>query len=279
MQIHSKFNFISAILSACLLSLALLLSGCSKKETESHEIRIGTVSGPETKLLKTVQKVAKAKYDLDVVIVEFKDYNMPNVALNDHNIDANAFQHQPYLEESTLRSSFDLIPLGKTFIYPMGIYSKKYKTIQELPEGAIVAVPNDPSNESRALLLLEKAGLITLTKNVNTFAKPMDVIQNPKKIVIKPMDAALLAKELPNVDLAAINTNFALAADLLPNKDGLVIEGTDSLYANVVAIRAEDKNSPKLQQLMEAFQSPEVIAEAEKLFQGQAIPAWISPGK
>jgi D-methionine transport system substrate-binding protein len=269
MHIRSKLGFL------CLTLLSLfLLSGCGEKNAENQEIRVGTVTGPEIELLKVVKKVAKERYDLNVIIVAYKDYDMPNVALNDNNIDANAFQHQPYLEHIILKSSFDLIPLGKTFIYPMGAYSKKYKTIQELPQGAIVAVPNDPSNQARALLLLEKAGLITLAKNVNVFATPLDIIQNPKKIVIKSMDAAQLVKILPEVDLATINTGFALTAHLLPHRDGLVMEGPESLYANIIAIRGEDKHSPKLQKLLEAFQSPEVIAAAEKLFQGQAIPAW-----
>ena len=279
MQFQSKFNLLSTGLLCLTLLLTGLLLGCQKKEAEPQQIRVGIVAGPETQLLKIVKKVAKEKYGLNVIIVEFKDYNIPNVALNDHSIDANAFQHKPYLDETVLKSSFDLTTLGKTFIYPMGAYSKKYKTIQELPENAIVAIPNDPSNQARALLLLEKAGLITLEKNTNGLPHPMDILQNPKKIVLKPVDAALLVSELLNVDLAIINTNFALSANLLPHRDGLVIEGSDSLYTNIIAIRSEDKNNPNLQKLKEAFQSPEVMAEAEKLFQGQAIPAWTAPAK
>ncbi|MFU8798235.1 MAG: MetQ/NlpA family ABC transporter substrate-binding protein, partial [Gammaproteobacteria bacterium] len=209
--------------------------------------------------------------------VTFNDYYMPNVALNDQSIDANAFLHQPFLEQIILKSSFDIIPFGKTFIYPMGIYSKKYKSLQDVPNGVTVAIPNDPSNQARALLLLEKAGLITLQRNVNIFATPMDIEQNPKNIIIKPMDAALIARIYNSVDLAAINTTFALPMQLLPHRDGLVAEGPESFYANIIAIRSDDKRNPDLEKLVRAFQSKEVIKKAEKLFQGQAIPAWDKP--
>jgi D-methionine transport system substrate-binding protein len=263
---------------AIMASVSMLLTGCQQQEPEKpREIRVGVIAGPETVLMETVKKIAKEKYGLNIKIVEFNDYNMPNVALSDAAIDANVFQHQPFLEHSILKDSFDLIPLGRTFIYPMGIYSKHYKNIADLPEGAVVAIPNDPSNQARALLLLAKSGLITLKSNVNIFATPMDIIQNPKKIVVKPIDAALLARELPNVALAIINTNFALSAHLLPHRDGLVLEGAETFYANVIAVRTPDKNNPDLQKLIAAFQSPEVVTTAESLFQGQAIPAWITP--
>jgi D-methionine transport system substrate-binding protein len=255
----------------------LFLAHCSKPSQEaSNVIRIGTIAGPETELLEAAKSVAKDKYNLDVKIVEFTDYVIPNQALADKSIDANAFQHLPYLEGSIAAKGYKLVPIGKTFIYPMGIYSKKITHLADLKNEATVAIPNDPSNEARALLLLQKAGLITLKPGATLKATIHDIIANPKHLNIKELDAAQLPRILNDVDIAAVNTNYALVAGLLPSRDALFIEGTDSPYANIVVIRAEDKDNPKYKKLMDAIHSPEVIAKAKKLFQGQAIPAWQS---
>jgi D-methionine transport system substrate-binding protein len=260
------FSKILIIICAC-----LAIIGCGKKD---DAIRVGTIAGPETALMQIVKEVAKKKYGLNIKIVEFTDYNLPNIALNDSSIDANAFQHPPYLSEVIKNTGFKLVAIGKTIIYPMGAYSKRIKTIDELRQNGVVAIPNDPSNQARALLLLEEAKLIKLSVFEGALATPEDITENPKQLVIKPMDAALITRIIPDVDLALVNTTFSAAADLLPKRDALFMEGSDSLYSNIIVVRAEDKDKPDMKKLAEAFQSPEVEIAAEKLFKGQAIPAW-----
>lgn len=262
----SYFKHLLIVLSA------LLLSACGNHD--ENVIKVGTVAGPETKLMEVAKQVAKKKYGLKVKIVQFTDYAMPNIALNDGSIDVNMTQHLPYLEETVKAKGFKLAPIGKTFIYPMGLYSNKIKSLADLPKSATVAIPNDPSNGARALLLLEQAGLIKLNPGVADEAKISDIILNPKDINIKELDAAGLPRVLPDVDLAAINTNYAMLAGLLPSRDALAVENKSSPYANIIATRLADRNNPKLLELVKAFQSQPVLDEAKKLFQGQAIPAW-----
>lgn len=254
----------------------LFLVNCSHTTSQqaNNEIRIGTIAGPETELMEVAKHVAAAKYHLNLKIVEFTDYVLPNQALADGSIDANMFQHKPYLEETILAKGYQLSPIGKTFIYPMGLYSKKIKNIHELPKNAIIAIPNDPSNEARALLLLQKAGIIKLKPGISLKATPQDILENPKQVKFTELDAAQLPRVLSDTSLAAINTNFAMVAGLLPSKDALFIEDVNSPYANIVVVRTEDKNKLKYIQLMEALHSKEVVNRAKTLFQGQAISAW-----
>lgn len=257
----------------CVILTACALTACQEK-SKPNEIRLGTIAGPETELAYVAKQVAKEKYGLDIRIVQFSDYTMPNTALADGSIDANMFQHVPYLDEAIKAKGYQLTAIGKVFIYPVAIYSKKIKKLADLPIGATVAIPNDPSNEARALLLLSKAGLITLKSNAGVNATIADISDNPKKLNIKEIDAAQLPRVLKDVDLAVINTNYAAVANLLPSRDGLFVEDANSPYANVVVVRTADKDDPKYQKLIAAFHSEEVLKEANKLFAGQAIPAW-----
>lgn len=252
----------------------LFLTNCSHSASGANEIRIGTIAGPETELVEVAKNVAAQKYGLDVEIVQFTDYVLPNQALADGSIDANMFQHLPYLDETIAAKGYQLTPIGKTFIYPMGLYSSKIKSLNDVKPNAVVAIPNDPSNEARALLLLEKAGLIKLKDDTSLKVTPQDIIENPKQIKITELDAAQLPRVLKDVDLAAINTNYAMVAGLVPSKNALFLENTDSPYANIVVVRTKDMNDPKFAKLMEALHSPEVVSRAKTLFQGQAIPAW-----
>lgn len=255
-------------------SLTCVIACNQTKPSDANTIRIGTIAGPETELMEIAKEVAKQKYNLDLQIVQFTDYVMPNQALADGSIDANMFQHLPYLEETIKNKNYPITSIGKTFIYPMGIYSKKIKNLSELNDKAIVAIPNDPSNEARALLLLQKAGLIELKKDVGASATINDIKNNSKNLEFKELDAAQLPRILNDVDIAAINTNFAMVAGLLPTKDALFKEDPDSPYANIVVVRTVEKDQPKFQKLLQALHSPEVKAKANKLFQDQAIPAW-----
>jgi D-methionine transport system substrate-binding protein len=255
-----------------MLGCALLLAACGHED--KNTLKVGTIAGPETTLMETAKAVALAKYGLNIKIIEFTDYVEPNTALSDGSIDANMFQHQPYLDQQIKDRHYDLITAGKTFVYPMGIYSKKVTRLADLPDGALVAIPNDPSNEGRALLLLQKSGLITLKTGAGLTAGPYDVDKNDKHLKFKELDAAQLARSLTDVDLAVINTNYAIPAGLSPTKDAILHEDSDSPYANIIVIRANESNDPRIKELVAAIQSPEVVHAAQTIFNGQAIPAW-----
>jgi D-methionine transport system substrate-binding protein len=256
-----------------LMVSALLLVACHA-QTDKNTLRIGTISGPETRLMEVAKQVAKQKYGLDLKIVEFSDYIEPNTALSDGSIEANMFQHQPFLDQQIKDRHYKLISIGKTFVYPMGMYSKKITLLADIKSGALIAIPNDPSNEGRALLLLQKAGLIELKPGAGLFATPYDIEKNPKQLKFKELDAAQLARSLDDVEIAVINTNYAIPAGLSPTKDAILHEGSDSPYANIIAIRADEANDPRMKEMLAAIQSPEVLKAAQDIFNGQAIPAW-----
>lgn len=267
-------KMIRIIISVFVLGFVVLLSGCQKQAADANTIIIGTISGPETDLMEVAKDVAKQQYNLNVEIKQFTDYSLPNEALNEGDLDANMFQHLPYLEAEIKNKGYKLVAIGKTFIYPVGIYSQNIKKISDVPQNAIVAIPKDPSNEARALLLLEKAGLIKLKPGAGALATTLDVIDNPKHLQIKELDAAQLAHSLTDVSIAVINTNYAIPAGLYPNRDAIFVEDKTSPYANLVVVRAGDENKPQFAELVEALHSPKVLQKAEQLFQGQAIAAW-----
>lgn len=256
------------ILASILFSLCLV--ACQKPSPNT--LLIGTIAGPETELAEVAKKTAHDRYGLEVKIIEFNDYNLPNAALEDGSLDANVYQHLPYLTAASEAHHYHLEVIGKTFIYPTGIYSKKIKSLDALPERALIALPNDPSNESRALLLLQKAGLITLKSTQNSTIQ--DIANNPKQLRFKELDAAQLSRVLPDVDAAVINTTFAIPAGLSPTRDALYTENKDSPYANLIVMR---KNSNKKEQLLlfvKAFHSEPVKEKAKTLFGEDAIAAW-----
>lgn len=256
------------ILSYFLLILSLV--ACNKPSPNT--LAVGTIAGPETELIETAKQVAKDKYGLNIKIVEFNDYNLPNEALQDGSLDVNVYQHLPYLKAAILAHNFNLQAIGRTFVYPMGIYSQKFKSLNDIPEKSIIAVPNDPSNEMRAFLLLEKAHLITL-KNTTNRGMP-EIESNPKNLQFKEMDAAQLPRVLPDVAAAVINTTFALPAGLSPSKNALFTEDKDSPYANIIVIRRDTLKRPQLELFVKALNSDEVKEKAKELFGDAAIPAW-----
>jgi D-methionine transport system substrate-binding protein len=263
----------STLKKSLLVCSAILLGACHSGE-DKNTIKVGTIAGPETKLMEVAQQVAKEKYGLNVKIIEFTDYIEPNTALSEGSIDANMFQHQPFLDQQIKDRHYKLISVGKTFVYPMGIYSKKITDLTQIPAEAIVAIPNDPSNERRALLLLQKAGIIELKPGAGLYAGPYDIKENPKKLKFKELDAAQLARSLQDVTIAVINTNYAIPAGLSPTKDAILHEGSDSPYANIIVVRDNELNDPRVKQLVAAIQSAEVLKAAAEIFNGQAIAAW-----
>lgn len=254
----------------CCLVLVLSLISCSKPSSD-NSLTIGTIAGPETELIETAAQVAK-KNGLNIKIIEFNDYNLPNQALEDGSLDANVFQHLPYLKAAKKAHNYNLEAIGRTFVYPMGIYSNKIKSLSSLEDKALVALPDDPSNETRALLLLEKAGLITV--NNNPIGGLQDIKTNPKELQFKEINAAQLPRILQDVDIAVINTTYALPAGLSPTGDAIFLEDKDSPYANIIVIRGDSLKRKQLESFVSALNSKEVRLKAKELFGDAAIAAW-----
>lgn len=264
------FGIVSTLIFALSLS-----AGCGQQSSARVEkvLKVGVTAGPHAEIMDIVKKVAE-KDGLKIEIVEFNDYIQPNVALNQGDIDVNSFQHQPYLDNIIKDRKYDLAPLAKTVIFPMGIYSTKIKNLTDLPAGAMVAIPNDPTNGGRALLLLEKNNVIKLKPGAGLRAAVTDVIENPKNIVLKELDAAQIPRSLADTDIAAINTNYAITAGLVPTKDAIAIEDINSPYANLLVVRTKDKDDPSMQKLIKAYHSEEVKTFIQEHFKGSVAVGW-----
>lgn len=266
------------ILLSLLIPVAflLVLTGCGSTTsgTDDSVIVIGASPTPHAEILEVVKdKLADEGYDLQ--IQEYTDYVTPNQALNDGDLDANFFQHYPYLEEYNNENGTDLVSVGTVHYEPFGIYAGKTETLEELADGATIAVPNDTTNEARALLLLQDNGLITLKDGVGLEATVNDIVENPKNLKIQELEAAQLARSLEDVDLAVINGNYAIDAGLKVS-DALATEDPDSeaaqTYANVIAVRSGDENSAKIEALIKAIQSDEVTEFINDTYDGAVIP-------
>ena len=212
--------------------------------------------------------------DATVTIVEFSDYIQPNAALSSGDLDANSYQHAPYLDAQVKDRGYAIIKVAETVTFPMGIYSKKFKSLSQLPNGARIAVPNDPTNGGRALLLLQTNGLIKLRAGAGLKATRIDIADNPRKLKIVELDAAQIPRSLDDVDAAAINTNFAMQAGLKPRQDAIAIEDPHGPYANVIAIRTADKDKPWVAKLVAAYHSAEVRQYIDNKYAGAVITAW-----
>jgi D-methionine transport system substrate-binding protein len=212
---------------------------------------------PHAEILEFVKPQLRTE-GVDLRIKVFTDYVQPNLQVEEHQLDANFFQHKPYLDAFNREHGTHLVvvPGSAVHVEPFGAYSKRIHDVAQLRDGAVIAVPNDPSNSARALLLLQKQGLIKLKDPADILATSHDVIFNPRHLKIRELEAATLPRVLDDVDLALINTNYALAAGLAPTRDALFIEGADSPYANLVAARADNVNSSALRKLVEALRSP-----------------------
>ncbi|MGX5722256.1 MetQ/NlpA family ABC transporter substrate-binding protein [Shinella zoogloeoides] len=239
----------------------------------AEDIKIGVTPGEHAQIMEKVKDVA-AKKGLNIEILEFSDYVVPNQALADGDLNANSFQHQPYLDNQIADRGFDLVSVGKTITTPMGVYSKKVKNLGELADGATVAIPNDPTNGGRALLILAKEGLIKVKPEAGLKAGPADVIENPKNIQFSELDAAQLPRSLDDVDAAVINTNYAMEAGLHPKTDAIAMEGSESPYANVIVVRRADKDAPWVKTLVEAYHDDSIKAFINDEFKGALIPSW-----
>ncbi|MCG3766154.1 MetQ/NlpA family lipoprotein [Vibrio cincinnatiensis] len=268
-----KWN-LKGLLAITAAASALVLSGCGEKSVDMNRIKVGVIAGAEAQVAEVAAKIAKEKYNLNVELVIFTDYVTPNAALDDGSIDANAFQHKPYLEKQISDRGYKLAIVGNTFVYPIAGYSKQISHIDELEQGARIAVPNDPTNLGRSLLLLEQQGLITLRDNVGLLATVRDVIDNPKGIRIMELDAAQLPRSLDDVALAIINTTYASSINLTPEKDGIFVEDKESPYVNLLVARQDNVNAENVQNFLKAYQTDEVAEAASTIFHGGSVKGW-----
>lgn len=264
---------INGLITIC-ISLLLLTSCGNKKSSDPNHIKVGVSSGPEYVIAEAAKKVAKEKYGLEVELVQFSDYIMPNTALDQGDIEANVFQTKPFLEEQTTNRGYKFVIVGNTFVYPMAAYSKKIKSLDELKDGSVVVIPNDASNNSRALLLLQKVGLIKLKEGA-TSPRLVDIIENPKNLEILELEAPQLPRVLDDakVSLSIINNNFAGQAGLLL-KDAVFAEDKESPYVNLIVTREENKDSDKIKKFVESYQSEEVEKVAADVFKDGAVKGW-----
>ncbi len=260
-------------ISLIVVLLVSVLAGCSGSSSDENLIRIGVTPEPHSKLVNLVVDNLEAE-GITVEIIEFTDYVKPNLALADGELDANFFQHQPYLDDFAEAEGLELATIGTVHVEPMALYLKEATSLEEIPDGAEIAIPNDTVNGGRALILLESNGLITLKEGAGLEATENDIAENPKNLKITALEAAALPRVLEEVDGAVINGNFALQAGLNPTKDGIIIEGKESPYANIVVVRAGEENEEKYQKLIEALQSDEVKNFIEENYEGGVVPAF-----
>lgn len=260
---------------AAALAATLLLQGCDQKVDQNH-IKVGVINGAEQDVAEVAKRVAKEKYGLDVELIGFSGSLLPNDATDKSELDANVFQHRPFLEQQNKDHGYKLVVVGNTFVFPMAGYSKKIKSLSELQDGAVIAIPNDPTNLGRALLLLKKVGLIELKQGKGLLPTSLDISANPHNYQIMELEGAQLPQVLddPKVAVAVISTTYINQIGLTPTKDGIFIEDKDSPYTNIVVAREDNKDAQNVQNFVKAYESDEVAKAAEKIFNGGAVKGW-----
>ena len=263
---------ISATITAALLVLGLAACGDDDSGSASDTLKVGVSPVPHGEILKYVKDNLAAGAGLKLEIVEFNDYVQPNVALKDKQLDANYFQHIPYLDEEKKAKGYNFTALAPVHIEPLGVYSKKVKSLDAVPENAVVAIPNDPSNSGRSLNLLASKGLIKLKDGAGVKATRADIAENPKKLQFKELEAAQLPRSLDDTTLSVINGNYAIQTGLKPAKDALLLEsGAGNPYANLVVVRAGDEDDERVQKLEKLLHSPEVKKFIEEKYAGSVL--------
>ncbi|HGM5493198.1 TPA: MetQ/NlpA family lipoprotein [Serratia fonticola] len=260
---------------AAALAATLLLQGCDQKADQNH-IKVGVINGAEQDVAEVAKRVAKEKYGLDVELIGFSGSLLPNDATDKGELDANVFQHRPFLEQQNKDHGYKLVAVANTFVFPMAGYSKKIKSLSELQDGAVIAIPNDPTNLGRALLLLQKVGLIELKQGKGLLPTSLDISANPHNYQIMELEGAQLPQLLddPKVAVAVISTTYINQIGLTPTKDGIFIEDKDSPYTNIVVAREDNKDAQNVQNFVKAYESDEVAKAAEKIFNGGAVKGW-----
>ena len=264
---------------AIIVALILVLSfaACSKKAADSKTVKVGASITPHAEILREAAKLLE-KEGIKLEVVEYTDYVQPNTAVEDGSLDANYFQHTPYLNTFNAENKTHLVSVGLVHYEPFGIYAGKVKALADLPEGAKIGVPNDGSNETRALLLLQQEGIITLKEGIDAASNAtiLDVAENPRNVEIVEMEAAQLPLSLKDVDMAVINGNYALDAGLNAGTDALAIEDASGdaaqTYANLIGVKAGNENSEAIQALVAALQSQQVKDFINETYEGAVVP-------
>lgn len=259
-----------------LTGLVLLAAASFQVQAQSQAqqtLQVAATAVPHAEILEFI-KPTLAVQGVNLQVRVFTDYVQPNVQVNEGRLDANFFQHQPYLTEFNRSRATQLVSVAGVHVEPFGAYSSKYQSLADLPQRAQIAIPNDATNGGRALLLLQKAGLITLKPEAGITATPRDIQDNPKRLRFRELEAATLPRILNQVDLALINTNYALEAGLNPSEDALVIEGSDSPYVNILVAREDAQDNPALKQLVAALKTEAVRDFIKQKYQGAVVPAF-----
>ncbi|MBN2751614.1 MAG: MetQ/NlpA family ABC transporter substrate-binding protein [Rhodospirillaceae bacterium] len=255
---------------AVIAAIGIVMSAAG---AEAKTYKVGVTQGPHEQVAEFV-KGELAKKGIAIDVIGFSDYVLPNQALNDGDLDINSFQHQPYLDNQVRDRGYKLVSIGKSIVLPMGIYSNKVKSFADLKAGDTIGLPNDPTNGGRALLLIERAGLIALNPKAGLRAGIPDIVKNPKGLKFVELDAAQLPRAIPDLTAAAVNTNYAIQAGLVPTKDALIVEDANSPYANVIAVKASNQNASWAKDFVAAYQSAPVRDFILKTFKGSIVPAF-----
>ena len=260
----------AAVAALALTGLAWTATAPAAAET----IRVGIVGGEDEDLWKVVAEQA-AKKGLTIKPIVFNDYTQPNEALERGDVDANAFQHKPYLDNQIKTRGYHITPVGLTAVWPIGLYSHKVHSVADLPKGAVIGVPNDPSNEGRALVLLQHEGVIKLRDGAGILATTADIVANPKDVKIKELDAGIVGRSIDDLSAAVVNTDWALKSGLKPDKDRIAQEPiADNPYNNFIAVKVGHENDPWVKTLVAAYQNDTVKEALAKIYHGTGLPAW-----
>ena len=261
------------MISLRFLLASVVVAASLVRPAHAETIKIGVTPGPHAQILEAVKPIA-ARNGLDIQIVEFTDYVVPNAALDAGDLQANSFQNQPYLDNQKADRGYKIESVGLTVNFPIGVYSKKHKAFADIPDGGKISIPNDPTNGGRVLLLLQDKGVLKLKSNVGFKPTVADIVDNPKKFKIVEVDAAQTARTLDDVDAAGINTNYATQAGLDPTKDAILREDPKGPYTNLIAVRSADKDKPWVKTLVQSYQTPEVREFVLTKFKGAVLPSW-----
>jgi D-methionine transport system substrate-binding protein len=265
------------LVGGALLHPAILRAQTGNRTAEigsaARPLGIGVTAGPHAQVTEKVRELA-ARDGLVLRLVEFTDFIQPNAALASGDLDSNSYQHRPFLEQQIRDRGYKLAAVAKTLVFPLGIYAPRYKALSDLPQGGRVAIPNDPSNGGRALLLLARAGLIRLAPGVDFRATVADIAENPKRLRIVELEAAQMPRALGDVDAAVVITDYALIAGLDPAKDALAREDADSPYANLIVVREADRDAPWVKRLVAVYHRDEIRDFVRETFHGNVVPAF-----
>ncbi|MEN3930208.1 MetQ/NlpA family ABC transporter substrate-binding protein [Microvirga sp. W0021] len=256
-----------------LAALFLIASALPASAQTKTTLKIGVTPGPHSEILEVVKPLL-AKQGIELKELDFSDYNVPNEAVSSGDLDLNSFQHKPFLDKQIADRGYKLANVAKTLVFPMGIYSKKYTSWSEIPDGATIAIQNDPSNGGRALLLLQANGVIKLREGSGLVPSSLDIVENPKNLKFIEVEAAQTQRTLSDVDAASVNTDFIVASGGNPKRDALLLEGPDGPYANILVVREADKDKPWVKAVIEAYQSPEMKKFVEEKYKGAVLTAF-----